>query len=271
MKFVEKQRTKKEKRGKRNIFQTSFSDFSNLDFKVVSIIIFSVISLILIKYFGNLHNAADLLKTAGVDNLDQYRNFVVKNQDIKYVEKIYWSSINIFFFIFLPIVLIVFVFKQSVLDYGFRNFLKINRTSLKYYFFFLAIVIPLVFIVSQNEAFQKKYPFYTPSGDDLLWPKFYIWQFFYFLQFVALEFFFRGFILHGLKKTFGYYSIFIMLIPYVMIHFQKPLPETFGAIFAGIALGYLSLRNGSIALGIVLHYSVALCMDILSLYNKGYL
>jgi membrane protease YdiL (CAAX protease family) len=91
------------------------------------------------------------------------------------------------------------------------------------------------------------------------------------LQFFGLEFFFRGFLLHSLKPSLGIYSIFVMTVPYCMIHFAKPLPETFAAIFAGIFLGWLSYRNGNIWMGFVLHCFVALSMDVMALLNKGLL
>ncbi|MEL7029055.1 MAG: CPBP family intramembrane glutamic endopeptidase, partial [Pseudomonadota bacterium] len=64
-------------------------------------------------------------------------------------------------------------------------------------------------------------------------------------------------------RAFGYYAIAIMTIPYAMIHFGKPMGETFGAIVAGYALGYLALKTRSVAPGIFLHCGVALTMDLL--------
>jgi membrane protease YdiL (CAAX protease family) len=74
---------------------------------------------------------------------------------------------------------------------------------------------------------------------------------------------------HALKKRFGYYSIFIMMIPYCMIHFGKPLPETIGAVFAGIVLGSMSLKSNSIWLGVLLHFSVAISMDFFAVWNMN--
>jgi membrane protease YdiL (CAAX protease family) len=53
----------------------------------------------------------------------------------------------------------------------------------------------------------------------------------------------------------------VMVIPYVMIHFGKPMPETFAAIVAGTLLGYLALRSRSFLWGALLHWSVAITMD----------
>jgi membrane protease YdiL (CAAX protease family) len=76
---------------------------------------------------------------------------------------------------------------------------------------------------------------------------------------------------HGLKKRFGFYSIIIMTIPYCMIHFGKPMPETIAAIFAGLILGTFSMKSNSIWLGIAIHYSVAITMDLSALWQKGLL
>jgi membrane protease YdiL (CAAX protease family) len=54
-----------------------------------------------------------------------------------------------------------------------------------------------------------------------------------------------------------------------MIHFGKPFPETLGAIFAGIFLGTLAFRTGSIWIGFFIHESVAFTMDIVSLLHTG--
>jgi uncharacterized protein len=58
-------------------------------------------------------------------------------------------------------------------------------------------------------------------------------------------------------------------VPYCMIHFSKPLPEALGAIVAGVVLGTLSLRTGSILGGAMLHVAVAVTMDVLALARKA--
>jgi membrane protease YdiL (CAAX protease family) len=126
-------------------------------------------------------------------------------------------------------------------------------------------MIPLVFVFSQTDSFQNKYPFYKISSDKIFSAKFLIWEVVYCSQFFCLEFFFRGFMVSALKNRFGIFSIFIMTIPYCMIHFGKPLPETIGSVFAGLALGYLSYTGKSILPGFLMHITVALTMDFLSL------
>jgi membrane protease YdiL (CAAX protease family) len=52
-----------------------------------------------------------------------------------------------------------------------------------------------------------------------------------------------------------------------MIHYHKPVLETFGAIAAGVILGYMSLRTRSIWLGAALHIAVAWTMDAAAIWH----
>ena len=124
-----------------------------------------------------------------------------------------------------------------------------------------------VAVVSRSPEFTNYYPFY--KGANLSWADFLGWELMYAAQFFALEFFFRGFFIHGLKDVLGRQAIFAMVVPYVMIHFGKPFPETLGAILAGSVLGLVSLRTGSIAGGVLVHVGVAWTMDLGSLLFRG--
>jgi membrane protease YdiL (CAAX protease family) len=96
-----------------------------------------------------------------------------------------------------------------------------------------------------------------------------IWELSYGLQFLMLELFFRGFLIFALARVIGSLAIFVMIVPYAMIHFSKPLPECLGSIIAGLALGTVALRTGSIAGGVLVHCAVAWSMDLLALYRTG--
>jgi len=67
----------------------------------------------------------------------------------------------------------------------------------------------------------------------------------------------------------GSQAIFAMVVPYVMIHFGKPMPETFAAILAGIFLGTLAMKTRSIWAGFLIHVSVAVSMDVAALLQTG--
>jgi membrane protease YdiL (CAAX protease family) len=180
---------------------------------------------------------------------------------------LYWACGQTLLYVVPPLIFIRFVCKKSLGDYG----VKLNGVfSLWWmYFLMLAVMVPIVFVASRSEGFQATYPFFEPFPNEPLWPRFWIWEGAYYLQFVGLEFFFRGFLLHGIRRQFGAYAIFVMMVPYCMIHFGKPMPETFAAIAAGIILGFMSLKTRSIWMGAALHVSVALTMDTFALWRVG--
>ncbi len=179
----------------------------------------------------------------------------------------FWALGQVLLYVAIPVIQILFFFRQSLSDYGLKVW---GFASLWWlYLAMLSVMIPIVLMVSHTDSFQDTYPFYRGSLKEPLWPRFWIWEAAYFLQFIGLEFFFRGYLLHGVKRRFGAYAIFVMMIPYCMIHFGKPMPETFAAIAAGIILGFMCLKTRSIWMGAALHVSVALTMDFCSLWRLG--
>ncbi|PCI97280.1 MAG: hypothetical protein COB15_08130 [Flavobacteriales bacterium] len=251
-----------------NEVETQTSNNPQLDKKVITILLVVSFSLIFIQYFGNFQFLISTLKTIKLNGLANGLNSLQSNfPNARLFQLTYWVGILITFYFIIPVFIIKAFFKDKLSDYGLspKGFFKNYKT----YIVFFLFMVPLILLVSTTESFQHKYPFYNPKGESLF-PNFVIWQCLYLTQFFALEFFFRGFMIHGIKKRFGFYSIFIMMIPYVMIHFQKPMPETIGAVFAGIILGALSLKSRSIWLGIAIHYSVAITMDLAALWQKGY-
>ncbi len=186
------------------------------------------------------------------------------------VEFSYWVGWRLLTFLIIPLFVVLLLPGESLRDYGLS--LKGAARHLWIYGVLLAIVLPAVVVVSYTPSFKGHYPF-PWSGLQLASPvpgsQFLAWELMYAAQFFALEFFFRGFILNALRRSMGAYSIFAMVVPYCMIHFGKPLPETLGAIGAGLVLGTLALGTRSIWCGFLVHVSVAWSMDIAALLQKG--
>lgn len=129
-----------------------------------------------------------------------------------------------------------------------------------------AVVIAGVLWASRQESFLQTYPFLRPEQcNGWYWGPLLAFWGLYGLQFFSVEFFFRGWLVFSLEKRFGAAAIAVMVVPYCMIHFHKPLPEALGAIIAGLVLGWLALRTRSIWGGVLLHVAIALSMDILAL------
>lgn len=153
------------------------------------------------------------------------------------------------------------------------NMPVVNRVWIVYLLLFVGVFPFVLQVALENPAFQHKYPLaraiISPEGGiDAV--HFLAYQAFYLLIFVSGESFWRGFLSFGTERDLGIYGLVLMVVPYVTAHFGKPLPETLGAIAAGMTLGFLALKHRSIWLGVALHYAVALSMDLLSVHANGF-
>jgi membrane protease YdiL (CAAX protease family) len=242
-----------------------------IDWKVPIVLVTAAISLSLLHYdviSWTLGWLGDGLSGLGlqalVDRIDKLL-YHPTNDRINHFTN--WCVDCVGCYLVIPWLVVRFAFRQRARDYG----VKLTDAFADWwiYLVMLILMVPMVLLASTNAHFLQTYPFYRLEPNEPLWPFFWRWELLYAVQFFCLEFFFRGFLVHGLKHRFGAYAIFAMVVPYCMIHFGKPLPETFASIIAGIALGFMSLKTRSIWLGTAIHVSVALGMDFASLWRKG--
>ena len=173
---------------------------------------------------------------------------------------VWWSGWRVGGYILIPILVIWALPGERLRDYyiSFKGFSR----HIWIYIGLFALILPAVLFAASLDSFTQTYPFYKLANRSHF--DFWSWQLMYAMQFVALEFFFRGFMLKGLERSFGSGAIFVMMVPYTMIHFGKPMLETLGAIIAGIALGTLAMRTRSMWGGAFLHIAVAITMDLLA-------
>jgi len=239
----------------------------SVEWKVIIILVYTAVGISITKYFGNTTDYLDHV-LVNPNKFDfWYCSFFFGSDAGRFHSKLFWVFMIIIFYLVIPVIIVKYVFKDDLKNYGIR--IKDVQKDYPLYIVMLLIMLPLVYIASSTKSFQDRYPLFQPAKGNLF-PIFVWWQLAYFFQFVAIEFFFRGFMLHGLKARFGFYSIFIMTIPYCLVHIGKPFPETIAAILAGIILGTLSLKSRSIILGILIHYSIAISMDMFALWREGY-
>lgn len=175
----------------------------------------------------------------------------------------WWGFVHLAGYVLVPAMYVRWVLGRHAVDFG----LRWAHTSrwLGWYAALAALIVAFAFLASRSDAFTATYPFYrhaTRSWADLLG-----WECIYLAQFLFLEFFFRGFLLNTLAPRLGAASIFVMVVPYTMIHFAKPWPEALGAVLFGMLLGILALRSRSIWGGFMAHAAIALSMDLLSLWR----
>jgi uncharacterized protein len=120
-------------------------------------------------------------------------------------------------------------------------------------------MLPVTYASSLQPAFRKFYPLYR--GSYLGWDRFLLFEVGIFSLFFTQEFFFRGFVIDGLRPHLGKSAILISTAMYGIGHVFKPLPEQLGAFFVGTLLGYIGDRYRTFYFGVIIHYLIALAMD----------
>ena len=166
--------------------------------------------------------------------------------------------INILFLL-IPVLLIKFVLKEKLSDYGLG--LGDWRFGLKAILVTLPLMMPLLYFSAADKAMQATYPLVKVVGKN---PKiFLLWAATYFTFYVAWEFMFRGFMLFGLREKFGNFgSIMFQVLISTIMHYDKPFAETFGAIIAGAIWGAIAFRTRSIYYVLIFHWLFGLANDI---------
>jgi membrane protease YdiL (CAAX protease family) len=153
-----------------------------------------------------------------------------------------WVS-NLFYYVVLPILVIVIFLRRNPLDYGLRwgNV----RIWGKYTGMFCLIAAPVLFFTTFSPEFQK---YYKIDNFNLLT--------YFLINFASLfgsEFLFRGFLIFGLKDKLKEACILIQMIPFVMVHFGKPELETISTLITGIIFGYIVYRGNSFWPAFIIH------------------
>jgi membrane protease YdiL (CAAX protease family) len=158
----------------------------------------------------------------------------------------------------------LFFRRDSLLDFGLRP--RGFREHAWIYAMCVFFMVPILLAVSHQSDFVNYYPLYKHAGRS--WLDYLVWEALYILQFLTLEIFFRGWWIRA-TRVFGVGAIWSMVVPYTMIHFGKPYLEACSAMVAGVVLGSLSMRTRSIYAGFLVHGTVAVLMDVLSLSRQN--
>lgn len=226
------------------------------------------VSLLLIHYLKFSYVMLALLKDISVSQGESANYLANKLRSTGFAELagyLWWTFWHVIGYVLLPFIVIKAVLKQRFSDFGWR----FNDTAQhwKGYVLLITPILFFIFLVSFREDFLQHYPFYDQAGRS--WFDFFAWEFLYLAQFVCLEFFFRGFIVQALRPAIGANAVWVMCVPYLMIHFPKLWPEATGAILFGLFLGILALRSRSIWGGFFVHAGIAVSMDLASLFKQG--
>jgi len=159
-----------------------------------------------------------------------------------------------------PLLIIKFLFREKSSDFGLR------KGEWKYGLLSVAILLPAIsfFLLlpsAKMGSFARAYPFFHNAGK--LTPQFFLYTLVFMLYYLAFEFFFRGFMLFGLRERFGdFYSLLIQTIPTCLIHIGKPEGEIFASILSGLLFGFIALRTKSIWYVFLLHWGIGVMLNV---------
>lgn len=228
-----------------------------VDPRTTATLVIAILLLVVFQYFGKPESYRGSALAVAMDPMAA----ALFGERADLAPYAHWGFASIVLRILVPFAIIRWAFRERLADYGWRW-----RGVAKHIPLYVALylfMVPLIVWASTQASFQQKYPFYRGAAEG--GSAFWTYELLYGAQFAGVEFFFRGFLTFALFRRFGWNALLIMAIPYVMVHFNKPLPETVGALGAGLLLGALALRAGSCVPGIFLHWAVGMTMDVLAI------
>lgn len=165
--------------------------------------------------------------------------------------------------LFLPIYIVWSWYNKSL----YWNVQGFKYSNILPYLLLLLGMLPLLAWASFQQDFLQTYPIYIrylklEGVAELPYVKVLLFELAYGIDFVATEYFFRGFLIIALGSIFGRAIVLPMAVFYVTIHFGKPLGETISSFFGGLILGVIAYETKSIYGGIMIHLGIAWLMEI---------
>ncbi len=181
-----------------------------------------------------------------------------------------WRIIAAFgLFGIVPALIVKLIFRERLADYGLQLG-NVKRTIIG-----VLILTPITIYLGANsgnaESFLTVYPL-NPAcqwSGDVKW--FVSHAFLYvLLYYSAYEFFFRGFLLHGLTPTCGAINaLLIQTAVSTFFHFGHPDVEMWSALGGGLLWGFIAFRTRSIISSWIQHAGLGVALDWALTYGRS--
>lgn len=126
---------------------------------------------------------------------------------------------------------------------------------------FPIIALAMLYPAAQTAEMRAFYPFDKSAGlSAISFLQFELLRGMFF--YTAWEFFFRGFMLFGLRRYVGdWLAVCIQTIPSCLWHIGMPTGEIISSIAGGVLFGLMALRTRSILWPFLLHYAIGVGLD----------
>lgn len=151
----------------------------------------------------------------------------------------------VFYFV-IPVIVILFVFREPMRDFGFRVG---NWREGLLWVIVVGVIIGLILnYFARLPDMQAYYSARTPNSVPTL-------IFRTAVELFSWEFIWRGFLLFGLARYLGPGpAIFLQAVPFAYMHLGKPEIETLTTIFGGAGFGFVAWRTQSFIYPWLIHW-----------------
>jgi len=187
---------------------------------------------------------------------------------------------NLIGLLFVPMLAIFFIFRDEPANFGFTL-----GSSRKVWALTGAVFVALIIAfvpAARWEAFQEYYPIFRrfPEFGRAFWdypdsnpwtsqPLLMAYAFAsYGLYLFCWEFFFRGFLLFGLRRSIGWGAVVVQALAFGLLHYGKPTVELVSSFGAGLALGIIALNAKSFVPCFALHWAAQVVFDLLVVASR---
>jgi len=175
--------------------------------------------------------------------------------------------------LWIPSLIILLGFGQSLGDYGLtQGDIRLGRKLTPW---LSLAMVPLLFLASRMSDFQRYYPVYRhysifdrPYASDLIYLLYFEMTYGFYL--FCWEFFFRGYLLNGLRLKIGWWAVVAQAIPFGLMHYGKPMPEMFLSFIGGCILGWVAWQCRSMLPCFGIHWFISALLDIFVLQARGW-
>jgi membrane protease YdiL (CAAX protease family) len=158
----------------------------------------------------------------------------------------------------IPALIVKFGFRERLADYGVR--LGIGARTLRTILKLGPAFVLGGYIASKDPEVITAFPMNPQAGASA--GAFVLHAATYLLFYLGWEFYFRGFMQHGLRQTLGEAdTVLVQMLASTLLHLGGPASEVYGAIFGGMLWGTLALRTRSLLPGLTQHYLLGVSLD----------
>ncbi|MDX1421438.1 MAG: CPBP family intramembrane glutamic endopeptidase [Rubricoccaceae bacterium] len=121
-------------------------------------------------------------------------------------------------------------------------------------------VVVGTWVLSDGAAFQADYPNLDAARTD--WGVFLAYEALFLFYWIGWEYLWRGFVLFGTAPAFGVGAVVVQMVPFALLHADKPVAEAYLSILGGLALGALVWRCRSFWIAVPIHAFQMLALDL---------